>query len=105
VANKARCDQAGAGAGGRQLAGIFRIFQKANVGGAGGIERRNVTDQAVGRIARAELGAGQGSDRAGREFALRYDKILHDPACRRRRLKERDQNFVPPPKAKNWVRS
>src|SRR5215469_6896102 len=75
--DKARRDQASAGAGRRQCGGIFRIIEKAEVGRAGGIERRNIADRTVGGVAGAKLGARQGSDGARGELAIRYDKIPH----------------------------
>ena len=41
------------------------------------------------------------SDRAGGEFAISYDKNPHVAGV----VLGRDQNFVPPPNEKNWVRS
>ncbi|MBO0717397.1 MAG: hypothetical protein J2P55_08710, partial [Rhizobiales bacterium] len=60
-----------------------------------------VADWTLSRIAGAKFGARQGGDGAGGELAIRYDKIPHVAAV----VLGRDQNFVPPPKEKNWVRS
>jgi hypothetical protein len=99
--DKAWRDQAGAGAGRGKLAGIFRIVEKAQVGCAGGIERRDIADWTLGGVAGAKLGARQRGDGAGGKFAIRYDKIPHVAGV----VLGRDQNFVPPPNEKNWVRS
>ena len=52
-------------------------FEKAHVGCGCGIERRNIADAPVGRIAVAQPGARQRGDLAGRQFAVRFDKIRH----------------------------
>src|SRR5689334_11179909 len=101
LVDKARRDQAGAGARRRQGAGKFRIVEKTQVGYAGSIERRDVADRTIGRVASAKLGPGQSRNRTGGKLAIRYDKIPHAAGV----ALGRDQNLVPPPKEKNWVRS
>ena len=95
-------DQTGAGTRARQIAEVFRAVEKTEVGRGGGIERRNVADAPLGRIAFAQFGARQRNDLADRQLTVRFDKIGHSRPARGLR---RDQNCVPPPKAKNWVRS
>src|SRR5262249_29045952 len=75
--DKTRRDQTHTSAGRRQGGRIFWIVEEAQIGSAGGIERRDVTDRTLGGIAGAKLGARQGGDRAGGEVAIRYDKIPH----------------------------
>jgi hypothetical protein len=99
--DKARCDQAGAGPSRRQRGRIFRIVEETEVGCASGIERRDIADRTIGGVAGAKFSARQRSDRAGGEFAIGYYKIPHVAGV----VLGRDQNFVPPPNEKNWVRS
>ena len=117
---KARPDQTGAGARRRGVAEIFGIVEEAQIGRARGIERRDIADAAIGRIALAQLGARQRGDLAGRQFAIGGDKIGH-PAVRNTSLERGSgradrafphrshgvirQNFAPPPKANHCVRS
>src|SRR5205085_561293 len=89
--DKPRRDQAGSGVGRRQGTGIFRIVEKTQVGCAGGIERRDVADRTIGRVAGAKLGPGQSRNRAGGELAIGYDKIPHVAGVALRR----DQNTAP----------
>jgi hypothetical protein len=75
--DKARRDQAGAGAGGGKLARVFWIIEKAEIGGTGAVERRDIADRPLGGVAGAKLGTRQGGNRPGGELAIRYDKIPH----------------------------
>ena len=77
LGGKPRRDQACAGPCLRKLASIFRVIHKADVGRSGRVERCDVTNAPIGRIALTQFGARQRRDLAGREFAVRYDKVPH----------------------------
>ena len=74
---KARRDQAGAGAGVSERIEIFRVVEKADVGRPGAIERRDIADAAVGRIAVTQLGVRQRRNLGDRQLAIGFDKSRH----------------------------
>ena len=77
---KARADEASSRARDRQRVEKFGLVEKADVGCDRGIERRDIADAPVERIARSRLGARQLSDLLDRERPL---GSLQCPACAR----------------------